>query len=84
MFMLFALVLGASLITSCSSNSLKGAPLDSLCVLDFEARTCWVNKAHGEGYLFEEMSNCDEGGICWFALSEKDLTRIHSTINKGN
>lgn len=68
-------------LTSCTTH--KGAPLQSLCILDFEAKVCWVNKAHGVGFSFDEMNGCDSGGKCWFAIDEHEIERIFSTLNKG-
>ncbi len=68
-----------------------GAPVKSLCYLDFVNKVCWVNKAHGEGFTFEEMVKqqemCEsEGGKnipCWYGIDGVDLQRIHNRLSQG-
>ena len=72
-------ILLAISVVSCESAP-KGEPLASLCVLDFEAKMCWVHKEVREGFSFSEMN--DLGAPTWFALDEKDLGRIQKALNR--
>lgn len=73
-------ICSAILAVSCESKPV-GEPLRSLCILDFKAQTCWVDKAKGEGFKFSEMNDCPFTG-CWFGIDESDLKRIQSGLNK--
>ncbi len=65
-----------------------GAPLKSLCYLDFVAQVCWVDREAGEGYQFSQLAveqkSCqDFGSRCWFAITDQDLERIHKRLSQG-
>lgn len=78
------MVSGSLLLSGCgTSPKVSGQPLSSLCLMDFESQMCWYDKEKGFGYTFEYLNNsCKNGGPCWFALDEYDLTRIHKALNK--
>lgn len=75
----------ASSLISCAHQKLDGKPLESLCILDFEAKMCWTDKASHEGFDFVQMQERqkDCGGIapCWNAIDDVDLSRIHKKLN---
>lgn len=71
-------------LISCSTTKGTSGPVRSLCILDFEADMCWFDKVHDRGLTFADMSKCDEGGACWFAIDEKDLERIFRSLNAVN
>ena len=73
-------ICSATLAASCESAP-KGEPLKSLCILDFKAQVCWVDKEKSEGFKFSEMNDCPFTG-CWFGIDETDLKRIQSGLNK--
>lgn len=64
-------------MTSCAHT---GKPAGSLCLLDFEAKMCWVERGKGTGYPFSEMGKLE--GVSWFGINELDLVRIYETLNK--
>ena len=71
-------------LTGCSTVKKDGAPLTSLCVLDFEAKRCWFNKSTNEGPTFETMARqhilCvqDPTVPCYYGINSIDLRRIIS------
>lgn len=71
----------AFIFLSCTTVK-TGAPIQSLCFLDFEAKTCWVNKAEGKGFTFDEMAKAqavcraDKVAPCWYSLTSPDLKRL--------
>lgn len=80
---IYSLSLGLSLTNSCAYKPIK--PLTSLCVLDFKAQVCWINKAENKGFSFAEMSGCndDKGGLCYFAIDEFDLARTSIGLSRA-
>lgn len=77
----FRIILAISLTSLISCASIPhGKPISSLCILDFEARMCWVDKAHGQGFTFEDMTK--EDSVSWFGLNQFDLERIHDKLNE--
>lgn len=79
----------ALLLASCASPG--GAPLTSLCQMDYEVEMCWTDKIHAEGVTFEEMraqqKKCikeeGENVPCWYGIDTVDLQRIHSRLSQG-
>lgn len=78
-------LLWSLLIGGCVTTKKSGAPLTSLCILDFEAQRCWVNKSEGKGPTFSELKSDQERCVgdsefpCWYGINSADLKRI---INK--
>lgn len=66
----------------CSSTPAKsGAPIATLCILDFKAKMCWTNKPEGKGFTFkaleESQAACHEGkNECWYAVDGSGLKRM--------
>src|SRR6188508_1157589 len=82
----FVLLSVSTLATSCAHRKL-GRPLESLCILDFDKKMCWVDEKAGVGVSFADMDKnqkaCKEDPIeiCWFAMDSWDLTRMHQKLN---
>ncbi len=72
-------------ISGCTTASKgNGAPIATLCILDFEKEMCWVNKGEGKGFTFkairESQITCYQGkNECWYAVDGSGLRRL---INK--
>ncbi len=79
------IVLGSCLLGCTTAGKGKGAPLKSLCLMDYEAKKCWTNKTKGEGYDFDLMKKYQDQCLenaelpCWYGLDSDDLKRL---INK--
>jgi len=72
--------------TGCTTISKgNGAPLKSICLMDYDANKCWTSKSKGEGYDFETMKQNTEACLenseqsCWYGINSADLKRL---INK--
>lgn len=68
----------------CATAVKSGAPITTLCILDFEKEMCWVNKGEGKGFTFkairESQITCYQGkNECWYAVDGSGLRRL---INK--
>jgi hypothetical protein len=83
--LIFFAFLWAYVLNGCTTVKKSGAPLTSLCIMDFESYRCWVNKTQGKGPTFDEMkaqqATCLAGKDqpCWYGITSPDLKRI---INK--
>ncbi len=72
----------ALMLGGCAKVDLRGPPLQSLCVMDFDAGKCWVDKAIGDGKDFEDMQKhqdaCKENPElpCWYGINTDDLKRF--------
>lgn len=77
-----SLVLLVSTLSSCASAPPEGAPISSMCKLDFEEKKCWVSRTKNIFRTFTDMNDCHFGGECWFAIESADLKRIEEALNK--
>lgn len=76
------LVRGSIPLAVISFLGCTSTPVRSLCVLDFIAQKCWVDKKNDVGYTFAEMTEQNDRCIknkqvpCWYSVDSNDLIRI--------
>lgn len=63
--------------------------LESLCIMNFTDKMCWVNKSKGIGFSFQDMAQdqikCRKEGsntACWYAIDADDIERIAKKLNE--
>lgn len=70
------------LLASCATVEKSSVPLTSLCIMDYEAKKCWVNKTLGKGWSFEEMKQAQRDCVgdsefpCWYGVNSTDLKAL--------
>lgn len=85
-------ILAASVAPGCAT----GRQTKSVCILDFNARKCWISQDKNQYYAFEQMHELQEkclhkdrfginkypNATCWFAIDSNDLTKIYQALSK--
>jgi hypothetical protein len=75
----------SGLSIACSTTKVKREPITSLCIFDFEAQMCWIQKPD-KGFSFEELKLKQKGCItgdepCFYGLNGVDLATLFRALN---